>query len=108
MKRPCMSRATSRWCSRATASRCAVGRARPGAGDQTGQRGRPGLERRQNQGGFVEHADSARVVHTLIMPSHNMDCKSVGSPARSNLRRGTRASEPDSKHRSQERSWVGP
>src|SRR3954447_3365849 len=29
MKRPCMSRATRRWCSRATASRCAVGRARP-------------------------------------------------------------------------------
>jgi hypothetical protein len=28
-KRPCMSRATSRWCSRATASRCAVGRANP-------------------------------------------------------------------------------
>src|SRR6478735_7485893 len=27
--RPCMSRATNRWCSRATASRCAVGRARP-------------------------------------------------------------------------------
>src|SRR5215212_2478177 len=28
-KRPCMSRATSRWCSSATAKRCAVGRARP-------------------------------------------------------------------------------
>ena len=28
-KRPCMSRATSRWCSSATARRCAVGRARP-------------------------------------------------------------------------------
>ncbi len=27
--RPCMSRATRRWCSSATASRCAVGRARP-------------------------------------------------------------------------------
>ena len=29
MKRPCMSRATRRWCSRATASRWAVGRASP-------------------------------------------------------------------------------
>ena len=48
-----------------------------GARDETGEGGRSGLERREHEGGFVEHPDSARVVHTLIMPSHNMDCKSI-------------------------------
>ena len=63
--RPCMSRATSRWCSRATASRCAVGRASPVAPTSCGEGGRAGLERAQNGGGLVEDADSARVVHAL-------------------------------------------
>ena len=52
------------------------GSGQAGAGDETGEGGRSGLERRQHEGGFVEHADSARVVHTLIMPSHHVDCKS--------------------------------
>ncbi len=54
----------------------------PRAGHETRQGGRSGLERRENEGGFVEHADSARVVHTLIMPSHIMDCKSSGGASR--------------------------
>ena len=34
-----------------------------GGGDESGEGGRPGLESREHQGGFVENADSARVVH---------------------------------------------
>ena len=47
----------------------------PGARDQAGEGGGPGLERRQDEGGFVENADSARVVHALILPSRIVKCK---------------------------------
>ena len=70
--RPCRSRATSRWCSRATASRWAVGRASPVAGHQAGQALRARLQGAEHQGGLVEDADSARVVHdtdTAVSPS---------------------------------------
>ena len=53
-----------------------------GGRDQAGQRGRPGLQRAEHQGGFVEHADTARVVHALILPSRMLECKSRDSPAR--------------------------
>ena len=46
-----------------------------GAGDEPGQRGGPGLECREHEGGLVEHADSARVVHMAILPSQIMGCK---------------------------------
>jgi hypothetical protein len=38
------------------------------ARDQPGQRRWPGLESGQHHCGFVENADSARVVHELILP----------------------------------------
>jgi hypothetical protein len=38
------------------------------ARDETGQRGGPRLERGEHESGFVENADSARVVHVLILP----------------------------------------
>ena len=47
----------------------------PGAGDQAGQGGRAGLQRREHEGGLVEDADSARVVHMAILPSQIMGCK---------------------------------
>ena len=47
-----------------------------GAGDQAGQGGRSGLERGEHEGGLVEDADSARVVHMAILPSQIMGCKS--------------------------------
>jgi hypothetical protein len=62
MNRPCMSRETRRWCSRATASRWAVGRAKPVAGHELRQRGGAGLERAQNGRSLVQdgRAESAR------------------------------------------------
>ena len=48
----------------------------PGRGHQSGQRGRSGLQGAQHQGGFVQHADTARVVHALILPSRMLECKS--------------------------------
>ena len=40
------------------------GSGQAGRGHETGQRGRSGLEGGEHEGGFVENADSARVVHT--------------------------------------------
>ena len=79
-KRPCMSRATRRWCSSATASRWAVGRASPVAADELGEGGRAGLQGAQHDGGLVQHADSARVVHAPILPSHCLRRKFAGAP----------------------------
>ncbi len=47
----------------------------PGAGDQAGQGGRSGLEGGEHEGGLVEYADSAGVVHMAILPSQIMGCK---------------------------------
>ena len=55
------------------ASRCAVGRASPVACDQRGEAGRAGLERAEDDRGLVQNADSARVVHVPILPSHMRD-----------------------------------
>ena len=63
--RPCASRVSIRWLARATAIRCAVGRARPRRLDQLRERGRAVLQRRQNGNRLVEDADSARVVHVV-------------------------------------------
>ena len=41
----------------------------PGGGDEGGQAGRAGLERPKHDGGLVQDADSARVVHVPILPS---------------------------------------
>lgn len=44
---------------------------RPGearAGDEAGERGGSRLECGEHESGFVENADSARVVHVLILP----------------------------------------
>ena len=49
----------------------------PGGGDQGGQGGRAGLEGAQNDGGLVENADSARVVHVPILPSQPPRRKSM-------------------------------
>ena len=46
-----------------------------GAGDQPGEGGRSGLEGGEHEGGLVENADSARVVHMAILPSQIMGCK---------------------------------
>ena len=48
----------------------------PGRRHQAGQRGRSGLQGAQHQGGFVQDADTARVVHALILPSRMLECKS--------------------------------
>ena len=56
-------------------------RGRPGqagAGDQTGQGGRPRLEGGEHEGGLVEDADAgsaAGTVHMAILPSQIMGCK---------------------------------
>ena len=46
-----------------------------GAGDQPGEGRRTGLEGGEHEGGLVEHADSAGVVHMAILPSQIMGCK---------------------------------
>ena len=82
MNRPCMSRATRRWCSSATASRWAVGRASPVAVTRPARVAGPDSRAREYEGGFVEHADSARVVHTSILPSRMLICKFEEEPGR--------------------------
>ena len=42
---------------------------------QAGQCGRSGLQGAEHQGGFVEDADTARVVHALILPSRMLEGK---------------------------------
>jgi hypothetical protein len=42
---------------------------------QTCQGGRSGLQGAEHQGGFVEDADPARVVHALILPSRMLEGK---------------------------------
>ena len=44
----------------------------PGCLNQAGERRGPGLERREYVGGLVKNADSARVVHGLILPSRHL------------------------------------
>ena len=46
-----------------------------GGSDQAGQGRRARLERGQHQGGLVENADAARVVHMAILPSQSLDGK---------------------------------
>jgi hypothetical protein len=46
-----------------------------GRGYQTSQSGRSGLQGTEHQGGFVENADTARVVHALILPSRMLEGK---------------------------------
>jgi hypothetical protein len=53
-------------------------RGRPGQagrGHQPGQGGRARLERGEHQGGLVEHAHAAGVVHMAILPSRIMGRK---------------------------------
>ena len=47
----------------------------PGGRHEPGQGGRSGLQRTEHHGGFVQHADTARVVHALILPSRMLDGK---------------------------------
>ena len=42
---------------------------------QAGKGGRSGFERAEHQGGLVKNADSARVVHGLILASQHTRCK---------------------------------
>src|SRR5665811_1026453 len=44
----------------------------PGGADELGQGRGPGFERAQNDGGLVQNADSARVVHYMILPSQSL------------------------------------
>ena len=75
--RPCMSRATRRWCSRATASRWAVGRARPVPATRPA-RWRSGLESGEHEGGLVEDADAAGVVHMAILDVSENGMQALG------------------------------
>ena len=50
--------------------------------DERGEAGRAGLEGAQNDRGLVENADSARVVHVPILPSHALRRKSIWREAR--------------------------
>ena len=80
------------------------GPGQPGAGHEPGQGGRSGLQGGEHEGGFVENADSARVVHTLILPSRNLECKSSRSRVRL-----TGAGQTCEDERKQRRaSWAGP
>ena len=45
------------------------------ADDEPGERGRPRLKGGEHQGGLVQDADSAAVVHMAILPSHEVGCK---------------------------------
>ena len=49
-----------------------------GRRDQPSESGRSGLQGAQYEGGFVQDADTARVVHALILPSRMLECKSGG------------------------------
>ena len=60
----------------------------PRGGHELGEGGGPGLESTENDGGLVQDADSARVVHASILPSHVMRCKFLGAPAASPSPRG--------------------
>ena len=75
-KRPCVSRVTMRWCSSATASRWAVGRARPVAWTSCASDGGAGFQGVRDEDGLVQYADSARVVHAPILTSRHMRRKS--------------------------------
>jgi hypothetical protein len=46
-----------------------------GCGHQTGQSRRSSLQGAEHEGGFVEDADAARVVHALILPSRMLEGK---------------------------------
>jgi len=48
---------------------------KPSCGYQTSQSGRSSLQGTEHQGGFVEDADTARVVHALILPSRMLEGK---------------------------------
>ncbi|GAA4136817.1 hypothetical protein GCM10022416_20810 [Actinomadura keratinilytica] len=52
----------------------------PGGLDELRQRGGTRLQGVQHQNRFVKYADSARVVHDLILPSRYVRCKSDGEP----------------------------
>ena len=52
-----------------------------GRGDQPSQRGWTGLQRAEDLGGFVQNADTASVVHALILPSRMLECK-FGKPTK--------------------------
>src|SRR6478752_9680921 len=72
-----------------------------GRRDQPCQGGRPGLQRTEDQGGFVENADPARVVHVLILPSRMLERKSCDSPPGEQRRvRGARAARAISRRES--------
>ena len=49
-----------------------------GRRDQSSEGGWSGLQGAQHEGGFVKDADTARVVHALILPSRMLECKSGG------------------------------
>src|SRR5690606_37907611 len=51
------------------------GAGQPGRLDELGEGSRARLQRVQNADGFVKYADSARVVHVLILPSRILRCK---------------------------------
>ena len=48
---------------------------KPSRGYQASQGGRSSLQGTEHQGGFVEDADTARVVHALILPSRMLEGK---------------------------------
>jgi hypothetical protein len=47
----------------------------PSRGHQASERGRSRLQGAEHEGGFVEDADTARVVHALILPSRMLEGK---------------------------------
>ena len=98
-----MSRATSRWCSSATASRWAVGRASPVALHQLGQGRRTGLQGAQHDSGLVENADSARLVHALDTAVSHVRRKQVGQHGSRRIdRRVTTGDRRDGAHAGRE------
>ena len=85
-------------------------RGRPGqagAGDEAGQGGRSGLERGEHEGGFVEHADSARVVHIAdnAVSEHGMQVGSLWDATEGRPIADGHSSVSDTQGR---RSWAGP
>ena len=53
------------------------GPGQPGGGHQLRQGGGAGLECVEHMGRFIDDADSTRIVHVMILPSHYLRCKSM-------------------------------
>ena len=67
----------------------------PGGANELGQCRWPGFERTQNDGRLVKNADSARVAHSMILPSQSLRRKFIpGKSARTSTMGGRQDQDP--------------